>query len=47
MKKNYELPPDTKLKLIAIHKITLKEYEKIITYKEWKELKRAFPACTP
>ena len=34
------LPPETKLKLIAIHKETFEEFTKIITYQEWKELKR-------
>lgn len=34
------LNPDTKLTLVAIHKETCKEYKKIITFKEWNELKK-------
>lgn len=30
-----QLPLDTKLKLIAIHKVTFKEHYKQITYEEW------------
>ncbi len=36
------LDSETKLKLIAIHKQTFKEHEKIITYHEWKNLKKNF-----
>jgi len=35
-----QLPLDTKLKLIAIHKETFEESEKIITYDEYLKLKR-------
>lgn len=34
------LSADVKLKVIAIHKETLKEFEKIMTYVEWMSLKK-------
>lgn len=34
------LPMDEPLRLIAIHKQTFEEFEKTITYKEWKSFKK-------
>jgi hypothetical protein len=39
-KSTIELPLDTKLKLIAIHKETFFESSKIITYDEWINFKK-------
>ena len=36
----YELPDFTPLKMVAVHKVTFKRHEKIITAKEWRELKK-------
>lgn len=36
----YELPDFTPLLMVAVHKVTLKRYEKKITAKEWRELKK-------
>ena len=38
MATNYALDPSTKLKLIAIHKITMNEFEKIITFHEYQKM---------
>jgi hypothetical protein len=34
------LSADVQLRIIAIHKETLKEFEKIMTYAEWMALKK-------
>ena len=34
------LSADVKLKVVATHKETLKEFEKIMTYAEWLSLKK-------
>lgn len=34
------LPLNTKLKLVAVHKVTLIPFEKIILYSEWIEFKK-------
>jgi hypothetical protein len=36
----YELPDITPLKMVAVHKVTFKRYEKQITAKEWRQLKK-------
>jgi len=37
---SYNLDPETKLRLVATHKQTFTTFEKLITFKEWKELKK-------
>lgn len=39
-KPTIELPPETKLKLIAIHKQTFEETYTTITYEEWINFKK-------
>jgi hypothetical protein len=38
--KEYLLPLDTKLRVVATHKATGQQFEKIITLKKWREFKR-------
>ena len=36
----HQLPDFTPLLMVAVHKVTFKRYEKKITAKEWRELKK-------
>lgn len=36
----YKLPDFTPILMVAVHKVTLKRYEKQITAKEWRQLKK-------
>jgi hypothetical protein len=36
----FALNPETKLKLVATHKQTLQEFEKIITFFEWQTMNK-------
>jgi hypothetical protein len=36
----FALNPQTKLKLVATHKQTLQEFEKIITFNEWQTINK-------
>ncbi len=38
--KEFLLPLDTKVKVVATHKATGQQFENIITLKEWREFKR-------
>lgn len=34
----YQLPDNTPLRMVAIHKVSLKKYEKIVTFYQWRTL---------
>jgi len=34
------LPLNTQLKLVAVHKVTMESFDKIILYSEWLEFKK-------